>query len=179
MPSPVSEDTGTIGASASAGPGDAFADLLRREVERLVVDEVALRERDHAAADAEDVEDLQVLLGLRLPPLVGGDDEQHEPDRADAGEHVADEPLVARHVDEADLAAGRERAPRVAEVDREAAALLLGPAVGVDAGEPDDQRRLAVVDVAGGRDDAELGPARAASVLVDSRRPPGRTGSRG
>ena len=72
-----------------AGAGDAFADLFRRQVERLVVDEVAFRERDHAPAHAEDVEDLQVLLGLRLPPLVGRDHEQHEPDRTDAGEHVA------------------------------------------------------------------------------------------
>ena len=107
-----------------------------------------------------------MLLGLRLPPLVGRDHEQHEPDRTDAGEHVADESLVPRDVDEADLAPGREHAPRVAEVDREPAALLLGPAVGVDAGQPDDQRRLAVVDVAGRRDDPERSLG-AASVLVD------------
>ena len=99
--------TATIGAPASAVPAEAFADLARRERERLVVDEVALRERDDPAVDAEDVEDLQVLLGLRLPPLVGRDDEQHQADRPDAGEHVADEPLVARDVDEADLAAAR------------------------------------------------------------------------
>ena len=48
-------------------------------------------------------------------------------------------------------------APREAEIDREAAPLLLGPAIRIDAGEADDQRGLAVVDVAGGGDDAELG----------------------
>ena len=39
-----------------------------------------------------------------------------------------------------------------AEVDREAAPLLLGEAVGVGAGERQDERRLAVVDVTGGGD---------------------------
>ena len=163
--------------AGEAGVGDVFADLLRRQVERLVVDEVALRERDHASAHAEDVEDLQVLLGLRLPPLVGRDHEQHEPDRTDAGEHVADESLVPRDVDEADLATGREHAPRVAEIDREAAALLLRPAVGVDARQPDDQRRLAVVDVAGRRDDPERSLRRGVSPRR-RRHPRGRTGSR-
>ena len=105
-----------------------------------------------------------MLLGLRLPALVGRDDEQDEPHRPDPGEHVADEPLVPGHVDEPDLAAARQRRPRVAEVDREPAPLLLGEPVGVDAGERDDQRRLAVVDVTRRRDDAQR--ARHGSVLV-------------
>ena len=106
--------------------------------------------------DAEDVEDLQVLLGLRLPPLVGRHHEQHQAHRPDARQHVADEAFVARHVDEPDLAAGRQRAPRVAEVDRESAPLLLFEAVGLDTGEAHDERGLPVVDVAGGGDDTEL-----------------------
>ena len=81
-----------------------------------------------------------MLLRLRFPPFVGRDDEHDERRRADAGEHVADEPLVARHVDEPDLSAARELAPSVAEVDREPPALLLVPPVGVDAREPHDQR---------------------------------------
>ena len=42
-----------------------------------------------------------MLLGLRHPALVGRDDEQRGRHRPDPGEHVADEPLVAGHVDEA------------------------------------------------------------------------------
>ena len=53
-------------------------------------------------ADAEQLEDAQVLLALRLPALGRGDDEQAGVDAADTGEHVAQEPHVARHVDEAD-----------------------------------------------------------------------------
>ena len=48
------------------------------------------------------------MLGrLRHPALVGGDDEQHGGHGPDAGEHGRDEPLVAGHVDERDLAARR------------------------------------------------------------------------
>jgi hypothetical protein len=102
---------------------------------------------------AEHIDDGEVLLGLRLPSLVGRHHEQDQPHGADAGEHVADEPLVAGDVDEADLAAGGEHAPREAQVDGEPAALLLVPPVGVHAGESQDQRGLAVVDVAGGGHD--------------------------
>ena len=68
-------------------------------------------------------------------------------------DHVVDEPLVAGHVDEAEHAAVRQRQVGVAELDRDAARLLLLQAVGVDAGERLHQRGLAVVDVACGADD--------------------------
>ena len=53
-----------------------------------------------------------------------------------------------------------ELAPGVPQIDREASPLLLVPAVGVDPGERDDQRGLAVVDMARRRDDAEFGTGR-------------------
>ena len=71
-----------------------------------------------------------------------------------AGEHVLDEALVARHVDDADPHAAAELERREAEVDRDAALLLLGQPVGVDPGQRAHERGLAVVDVAGGADDA-------------------------
>src|SRR5205823_1817630 len=67
------------------------------------------------------------------------------------------EPLVPRHVDHADRlgdALRREIEVREAELDGDAALLLLLQAVGVDAGERAHQRGLAVVDVSGGADDA-------------------------
>ena len=66
-----------------------------------------LGERDDAAADAEQAADVEVLAGLRLDGFVGGDDEEHQVDAADAGEHVLDEALVAGDVDEAEA---RDRA---------------------------------------------------------------------
>ena len=53
----------------------------------------------------EQLDDGEVLARLRHDAVVGRDDQQHEVDAADAGEHVADEALVAGHVDDADAAA--------------------------------------------------------------------------
>ncbi len=57
----------------------------------------------HRHTDAQQLEDAQVLLGLRLPALGGGHDEQGAVDRAHPGEHVADEADVAGDVDQGDL----------------------------------------------------------------------------
>ena len=58
-------------------------------------------------ADAEQPADREVLAGLGHDALVGGDDQQHEVDAAGAGDHRADEALVAGHVDDADARARR------------------------------------------------------------------------
>ncbi len=107
----------------------------------------------------------EVLLGLRHPALGGGDDEHHRGHRAHAGEHVRDEPLVARHVDEGELPPV-DVGPREAEVDGQPAALLLGQPVGPHAGEPLHERRLAVVDVAGGGYDIHASTARTERLVV-------------
>ena len=95
-----------------------------------------------------------MLLGLGLPALEGVDDEQAGLHAADPGEHVRQEAHVAGHVDEGhdevvDLGVGE------AEVDGQAPGLLLGPAVGVGAGEGQHEGGLAVVDVTGGGDDVQ------------------------
>ncbi len=93
-----------------------------------------------------------MLARLRHHALVGGDDEQREVHTGGAGEHVAHESLVAGHVHDAQREiADHER--REAQLDRDPAALLLGEAVGVDAGERLHERGLAVIDVAGGAED--------------------------
>ena len=95
-------------------------------------------------------------------------------DAAGAGEHVLDEALVARDVDDADFTARRQRQPGEAEVDSEAALLLLTKAIGVDAGERADERALAVVDVAGGADDEHVASLQFTVVGSQS---PGRPGT--
>ena len=106
--------------------------------------------------DAEQVDDRQMLARLGHHAFVGGDHEQREVDAADAREHVLDETLVSRHVDDADLFPAREREPGEAEVDRKTALLLLPQPVRVDAGEGLDERGLAVVNVAGSADRVHL-----------------------
>ena len=51
----------------------------------------------------------------------------------------------------------RKCGPRGAEVDREATTLFLGEAIWVGAGEREDKRRLAVIDMTRSRDDPAFG----------------------
>ena len=91
-----------------------------------------------------------MFAGLRHDAVVGRDDEQGEVDAGRPGEHVLDEPLVPRHVHDAQRRRVAEVEVGEPDVDGDAAGLLFGQAVAVDAGEGLDERRLAVVDVAGG-----------------------------
>jgi len=100
--------------------------------------------------NAQRVDGGQVFGGLASPSLVRGHHDEHRRHRPDAGQHVGDEALVPRYVDEGHLLPGRQRGPGVAQVDGHPAPALLGPAVGLHARQRADQRRLAVVDVAGG-----------------------------
>src|SRR5580704_6693901 len=101
-----------------------------------------------------------MLASLRLDGFVGCDYQQHKVNAADAGQHVADETLVAGDIDEAEaqsFAAGSGKFKMCeTDVDGDATALFFLEAVGVDAGEGLDQRGLAVVDVASGADDDGL-----------------------
>src|SRR5690606_31307716 len=128
-------------------------------VEPVGLDEVDLGDGDDAAADAEQVDDREVLAGLGHDALVGGGDEQDDVDAGGAREHAADGGRVARDVDDGALLPGREANAGEAEVGRDAAALLLDEAVGVDAGERADERGLAVIDMAGRAED-EVGHQR-------------------
>ena len=84
---------------------------------------------------AEQLDDGEVLDGLRHDAVVGGDDEQEEVDAGGAGHHGAHEALVAGHVDHAQPPAAGQLELGVAELDRDAALALLAQAVGVLAGQ--------------------------------------------
>jgi hypothetical protein len=60
---------------------------------------------------------------------------------------------VAGHIDDADAVAAGEVEIGEAQLDGDAALLLLLEPVGVDAGQGPDQAGLAVVDVSGGAED--------------------------
>ena len=96
-----------------------------------------------------------MLARLRHHAFVGRDHEQHDVDPADAAQHVLDEALVPRHVDDAEVDACGRHERREPQVDRDAAPLLFRQAIGVDSGQAAHERGLAVIDVAGGADDRE------------------------
>jgi len=111
-----------------------------------------LGESDHAVVDAEQREDLEVLLALGHPALAGRDDEEGNVHCPHPGQHVLDEADVTGDVDEPDLGPRRQRRERETQVDGQPPRLLLGQTVRVGAGEGQHQRRLAVIDVARGRE---------------------------
>src|SRR5260370_28024003 len=98
------------------------------------------------------MQDVEMLLALRHHAVVGCDREQHEVHPMRTGEHVANEPLMARDVDHARARPVPEGEIREPQVDRDAALLLFLETVGILPGERLDQRGLAMVDMAGGAD---------------------------
>ena len=137
----------------------AFHQLLQLEHQELAVigaqprKQVGLGQRDHAGAHAQQPQHVEVLGGLRHRAFVGGHAEHRHVDAAGGGDHRAQEALVAGNVDHAGGADPGQIEVRVPGFQRDAAALLLGQPIGVDPGERLHQRRLAVIDVAGGADD--------------------------
>ena len=119
-PRPVGAATSTTGESCRNEPAEVVGEVEVGDLQLLVVDQVDLGEGDHTPGDAEELEDAQVLLGLRLPALGGRHDEQAGVDRSDPREHVLDEADVTGHVDEGDASPARERGVGEAEVDGQA-----------------------------------------------------------
>ncbi len=129
---------------------EQVAHFLFGDRRSLVVSHVHLGERDDAAIEAEHLTDRQVLARLRHHALVGGDHQQHEVDAGGARHHRPHQSLVAGHVHHRKARATGQVERREAQLDGDAARLLFGEPVAVDAGERAHQRRLAVVDVTRG-----------------------------
>src|SRR5437588_6958547 len=138
-------------------PAQKIAGLRAHHRERFGVNQVALGEHGKAAADGEQPADIKVLAGLRLDAFVGGHYKQQQIHAAGAGQHVANETLMSGdiHKSQAQHATARRGQLHVgeAEINRDAAAFLLGQAVSVNAGERLYQLSFAVVNVAGGAHD--------------------------
>ncbi len=147
------DETAMTGAPSRVVPSASSSISSRTSRDARGVGEVGLGDDEDAAARAEQMEDVEMLLGLRHHAVVGGDGEEHEVDAVGAGEHVADEALVAGDVDDAGAGAVGEGEVGEAEIDRDAALLFFLEAVGVLAGQGFDERGFAVIDVAGGADD--------------------------
>jgi len=97
-----------------------------------------------------------MLARLRPWPLVGGNDQEQEFHARGTREHIVQKAFVAGNVDNARFNAVIEAQMREAQIERHATQTLFDPAIGIGAGERAHQRRLAVVDVAGGADNVHL-----------------------
>ena len=131
------------GGRAHRYHGSAFEERARhqlrhfhaRQIEQFFVDQVGLGQDDEPARNLEQAADLEMLAGLRLDGFVGGHHQHHQVDSAHPGQHVLDEPLMAGYVDEAQPQIGCQLQMGEAEIDGDAAPLLLRQPVCVDAGE--------------------------------------------
>jgi hypothetical protein len=126
---------GDDGGALEERARDVFFHFETHEPDEVRVDEIGLGEGDDALSDAEEAADIEMLARLGLDGFIGRHDEQDEIYSGDAGEHVLDEALMAGNIDEAEPQRGRELQVGEADIDGDAAALLLFEAVGVDAGE--------------------------------------------
>ncbi len=112
---------------------------------------VHLRKRDDATVDAEELEDLEVLLGLRSPSFPLVDDEQACRGVAGTHHHRGNESFMTGDVDERCDVSGGESRRRESEVEGHAPSARRRQAVGVHAGENSDECRLTMVDMTGRR----------------------------
>src|SRR5215213_3684372 len=124
-----------------------FLDLQGRQFYGLFVHRIGFRECEGPLFDTEESQDVQVFSGLGHDAVVGGDDEQECIDPRRSRDHVLDEALVPRHVDQARPPTAWKVQLRVAWHDGDAPAVLLFQTVGVGAGHVANERGLAVVHV--------------------------------
>ena len=96
-----------------------------------------------------------MLARLRHHGIVGRNDEQRGIDSRCAGHHGVNESFMARNIDQREARAVVVEM-RESQLDRDAAAFLLGQSIDGAAGQRVDERRFAVVDMSGQAND-ELG----------------------
>ena len=138
------------GRPLQEGARQGLPHLLFHQFQPVFLHQVGLGEDHQALLDLEQLADFQVLPGLGHDAFVGGDDQGHQVHAGGAGHHVAHEALVARHVDDAQVAAVGQGEFGKAQFDGDAPELFLFEAIRIDPGEGLDEGAFAVVDVAGG-----------------------------
>ena len=115
---------------------------------------VCFGQHDQSGRDLQQVQDGQVLAGLRHDAFVGGDDQQGRVDPPDPGQHVLDKVPVPGHIHDADLLAVGQGEPSKAKVDGHLAGLFLLEAVRMNPRQRSDESGLSMVDVACGSNDS-------------------------
>ena len=92
-----------------------------------------------------------MLACLRHHAFISSDHEREQIDAMCSSEHVLNETLVTRNVDEADAQIIQLEIGK-AEIDRDAPTFFFGKSIGIDARQGAHESALAVIDVTGGAD---------------------------
>ena len=111
--------------------------------------EIRLCEDHGAAIYAEQVENREMFERLRHNPVIDGDCQKRKIDPTCAREHRVNEALVAWNINEADWRPRSRGHIGEAQINRDAAGLLILQPVASDARQRFDQSRLAVIDMTG------------------------------
>ena len=115
--------------------------------------QVDLARNNDDALYVEKVRNGEMLERLRHDAFAGIHDEQQKLHSRRAGQHIVQEALVPRHIDDAALGSVVETKMGEAEIERHAPRLLLLPAIGIRSGQRLDECRFSVIDVSGRSND--------------------------
>src|SRR5262245_6508790 len=129
------------------GTFEEFPDLDFHEVHHLRVHFVDFREDRETLLDMKKRANIEMLSCLRHYGFVGSDDKHHQIDSADAGEHVLDEALMTRNVDETHGDPGIHSEVCEPKINGDAALFLFLETIGVDACKRFHERCFSVIDV--------------------------------
>ena len=83
-----------------------IGDIHHRKFAIISIAEINFCEGNDSVGDPNKLHDAQMLFGLWLPTLVAVYHQDAGVDSPDAGQHIADEFGVTRHVNECDVFAG-------------------------------------------------------------------------
>ena len=123
-------------------------DIKLGKLGHLGISQVAHRQRDHHVCDAQQLQHMHVLAGLRHHALDGRNHQHGHVDTRGALHHGTQVMRMARHVDQANDLATRQRQLTKAKLNGHAATTFNFQAVGVFTRQRLDERRLTVVNVA-------------------------------
>ena len=130
------------------GTRQKVIDIKLGKLGHLGIGQVAHSQRHHHVCDAQQLQHMHVLAGLRHHALNGRDHQHGNVNARGTLHHGAQVMRVARHVDQANDLATRQRQLAKAQLNGHAAATLNLQTVGILAGQCLDQCRLTVVNVA-------------------------------
>ncbi len=129
-------------------PGEKSLHLNLNQLDPLrTLGQIDLGERHRTLLHTQEVYDSQMLPGLRHHPFVCRHHEQDGVDPSHSRQHVVDEVLMTRDIDNAHHLARGKSQPGKAQIDGHLPLFFLSEPIGIDAREGLHQAGFAVIDV--------------------------------
>ena len=136
-------------AARERRPRQRILHLRLDQLHQFIIRQVGLGHHHQPAGHPQNVQDCQMLPGLRHNAFIGRHDEQGQINPPHPRQHILDKPLMPRHIHNTNFPSARQRHPRKAQINGHLPLLLLREPVGINIGKRLNQRRLAMVHVPG------------------------------